>query len=173
MLRLNLKKEAYWLDLPAGVRVRIRPLTTAIMSAAQSSVIKKITLLRAEIKKHDEIGAENADLPDLENEQVRLGLSESMLIKALALAAIMEWEGVMQPDKNEPAEINEQNISDLMDIWFVAQEFWKNYTSSLSLLEAEGNVSRPVVSGTLAAGLPIAGDAQTNNSPVAEEKATR
>ena len=48
MLRLNLKKEPYWMDLPSGVRVRVRPLSTAIMNAAQSLVIKQIKEIQAE-----------------------------------------------------------------------------------------------------------------------------
>ena len=36
MLRLNLAREPYWLDLGRGVRVRVDPLTTALMVAARS-----------------------------------------------------------------------------------------------------------------------------------------
>ncbi|HYZ63059.1 MAG TPA: hypothetical protein VE650_11450 [Acetobacteraceae bacterium] len=35
MLTLDLPVEPYWLDLPRGVRVEIRPVTTAVMAAAQ------------------------------------------------------------------------------------------------------------------------------------------
>jgi hypothetical protein len=52
----------------------------------------------------------------------------------------------------EIAAINEQSICDLMDIWFIGQEFWEKYTTSFFLLETEGNGSRPAVHGTLAAG---------------------
>jgi hypothetical protein len=36
MLRLNLTREACWLDLALGVRVKVEPLTTAIMVAART-----------------------------------------------------------------------------------------------------------------------------------------
>ena len=36
MLRLNLAREPYWLDLGLDVRVRVEPLTTALMVAARS-----------------------------------------------------------------------------------------------------------------------------------------
>ena len=36
MLRLNLAREAEWLDLALGVRVKVEPLTTAIMVAART-----------------------------------------------------------------------------------------------------------------------------------------
>lgn len=35
MLRLNLAREASWLDIALGVRVKVEPLTTAIMIAAR------------------------------------------------------------------------------------------------------------------------------------------
>ena len=37
MLTLDLPAEPYWLDLPRGVRVEIRPVTTAVMAAAQAA----------------------------------------------------------------------------------------------------------------------------------------
>lgn len=148
MLRLNLKKEAYWVDLPSGVRVRVRPLSTAIMNAAQSTVIKQIKALQAD---------EAAEIrPNLQNEDSRYGLSEALLVKALAVAAIIEWEGVMNAAGDAPAPVDEQCVYDLMDIWFVGQEFWKQYTTSYFALEVEGNESRPGANGTTAAGLPTA-----------------
>ncbi len=164
MLRLNLKKEPYWLELPAAVRVKVRPLTTAVMSAAQSQVIKQIIAMREACKT-------DPTLPDVDDDQTRLSLSESLLIKALARNSIIEWEAVMLPDSDALAPINDQTVNDLMDIWFVAQEYWKQYTSSLSLLDAEGNGSGLAPSGTSAAGQDTAESATTNNSPVPEGSA--
>ena len=164
MLRLNLKKEPYWMDLPSGVRVRVRPLSTAIMNAAQSLVIKQIKEIQAE---------EAAEMrPNMEVESIRYGLSEALLVKALAQAAIIEWEGVMQPAGDAPAAITQQSVADLMDIWFIGQEFWKQYTTSYFALEVEGNGSRPGVNGTTAAGLPTAPAASRKNSRAAKAKKT-
>jgi hypothetical protein len=66
--------------------------------------------------------------------------------------------------------VNAQTVADLMDIWFVAQEFWNQYTRSLDLLEAEGNASRPAANGTSAAGRNIAGGARKRNSPARKAK---
>lgn len=164
MLRLNLKKDPYWMDLPAAVRIKVRPLTTAIMSAAQSQVIKQIVALREE-RKSDSV------VPDVDDEETRLGLSESLLIKALARGSILEWEGVMQPESDDPAPVSDQTVNDLMDIWFVAQDFWKQYTRSLSILEAEGNGLRLAATGISAAGLDTAESATSSNSPAPEGNA--
>ena len=42
MLTLDLTAEPYWLDLPRGVRVEIRPVTTAVMAAAQERMFRGI-----------------------------------------------------------------------------------------------------------------------------------
>jgi hypothetical protein len=168
MLRLNLKKEPYWLDLPADVKLKVRPLSTAIMSAAQSSVIKTITDWRQERKSRMEVGADVSDLPDVDDEETRHGLSESLLIKAMARGAVIEWQGVLNSAGDAPAVVNDQAVNDLMDIWFIAQDFWKKYTASLSLLDAEGNVSGLAVNGTSAAGQDTAEHATTKPSRVAK-----
>lgn len=41
MLTLDLPAEPYWLVLPRGVRVEIRPVTTAVMAAAQAASIAR------------------------------------------------------------------------------------------------------------------------------------
>ena len=38
MIRLDLKREPHWLDLGHGVRVHVRPCTTALMMAARAEV---------------------------------------------------------------------------------------------------------------------------------------
>jgi len=163
MLRLNLQKEPYWMDLPSGVRVRVRPLSTAIMNAAQSLVIKQIKEMQED---------ESVLKPNLDVDSIRFGLSEALLVKALAQAAIIEWEGVMLPEGDTAAQVTQQNVAELMDIWFIGQEFWKQYTTSYFVLEVEGNASRPGVNGTTAAGLPIAPAASRKNSRAVKAKAT-
>jgi hypothetical protein len=154
MIRLNLKREPYWIDLPANVKLYVRPLSTAIMSAAQSKVIKEVAKLKEK---------------DL-NETKQLGLTESLLIKALAQIAIIKWKGVLEANNDQVADVTDQNVDDLMDIWFIAQEFWKAYTDSLALLEAEGKSLVPGVNGTLGEGPVTARRAKMKSSPVAKVK---
>jgi hypothetical protein len=42
MIHLVLKREPHWLDLGHGVRVHVRPLTTALMMAARAEVQRAI-----------------------------------------------------------------------------------------------------------------------------------
>lgn len=160
MLKLNLQKEPYWLDLTSKVRVRVKPLTNALMSAAQNSVIREANRLH-----------EANNLP--KDESIKLGLSESLLIKALARNAILEWEGVLTADGTKTAQVTSENINELMDIWFIAQDFWKKYMQPLGLLEQEGKSSELSPSGTLVVAQNIAEVAVNKNYRAAKGKKTK
>ena len=43
MIRLDLKREPHWLDLGHGVRVHVRPCTTALMMAARAEAQRSTT----------------------------------------------------------------------------------------------------------------------------------
>ena len=147
MLKLDLKTESYWIDLPAKVRVKVKPVSTAIMSAAQSMALDNYRQL-----------VDSGQL-DPANESLRSGTSESLLIKALARLSIVEWEGVLAADSDKLAPVNDKNVSDLMDIWLLAQEFLKIYVTQFKLLEIEGNVLAPAANGISAAEALTAGNA--------------
>lgn len=170
MLKLDLKKEPFWLEVKGGVRVRVRPFTSAFMNAAQASVRKDILDMREERLRRIAANTAIGDLPDVDNDEVRHGLIQSLLVKALARAAIIEWQGVLLPDSEDVAPVADNTVNDLMDIWFVAQDFWEKYTNSLALLEAEGNGSRPVANGTSAAGRATAKPARKQTSRAAKAK---
>ena len=67
MITLNLKRENYWLDLISGVRVHVRPASTALVMAARVAALK---------------------------EEAEPALRSTALIKRLAQLAIIEWDGV-------------------------------------------------------------------------------
>ena len=160
MIRLNLQREPYWLDLPSNVRVCIKPLTSALMSAAQNSVIKEATRLR-----------ETNNLP--EDDSMRAGVSESLLVKALARNAILEWEGVLTADETKPAQVTDENVSELMDIWFIAQDFWRQYTKPLAMLAQEGKQSELSLGGTSAEAPNTASAVMNKNCRAAKARKTQ
>ena len=74
MIRLDLKREPHWLDLGHGVRLYVRPLTTALMMAA-----------RAEAQRADTSSASDTEAA---------GVRTAALIKALARLAVLDWQGI-------------------------------------------------------------------------------
>lgn len=112
MIRLDLKREPYWLDLGHGVRVQVRPATTALVMAARVTALNEET---------DDTGARGA-----------------MLIKKLAELAILAWEGIGDSE-DKPAEVTPEAVAALMDLWPVADAFERLYLGPTLILEQEKN----------------------------------
>ncbi|MFN3953341.1 MAG: hypothetical protein ACK4LQ_02740 [Pararhodobacter sp.] len=126
MLRLNLAREPWWLDLGLGVRVRVEPLTTALMVAARSDPgVRSL----ADGTSDDEIAV--------------------IFGKALAERAILDWDGVGDAD-GSPTPVTPEGISALLDIWPIFERFQMGYVARGLDLEQEKNASAPSPSGSTA-----------------------
>ena len=132
MLRLNLAREPYWLDLGLGVRVHVEPLTTALMVAARSD-------------------PDVRDLPE--------GAADDAIAvifaRAIAQRAVLDWEGVGDADGN-PTPVTPKGIAALLDIWPIFEKFQMGYVAKGLELEAEKNVSAPSPTGSMAGAKAIA-----------------
>jgi len=148
MLKLDLKNEPEWLDLGYGVRVRLTPLTTAMMVAARSDPAI-------------------AALPEEASDE------ESALVfaKALARNAIMNWEGVGDVDGHNIPVSNEA-IDALLDVWPLFEAFQTKYVAKGLILDQEKNVSPPLPTGSSAGAGTIAAPAKASAKP-ARKKPTR
>ncbi|MBX6746350.1 MAG: hypothetical protein IRY87_30310 [Acetobacteraceae bacterium] len=124
MLTLDLPAEPYWLDLPRGVRVEIRPVTTAVMAAAQAAASRRLGAIRA------------ADV-DLDPDMAR-GLAFAFLVKALARHAVTAWDGVGDA-AGKPLDLTPEHVERLMDLDDIATAFWDQATRPVAAVAAEGN----------------------------------
>ena len=124
MLTLDLATEPRWLDLPLGVRLKLRPLTTTLMIAARSD-----PALRG-------LPAEAGD------EAVALVFG-----KALARIAILDWEGVGDA-AGDPVPVSPEGIDALLDLWPVFERFQTGYVARGLELDAEKNASAPSPTGS-------------------------
>jgi hypothetical protein len=133
MIRLNLKSEPFWLDLRHGVRVKVPPLTSAILIAARSD--PALTAL-----------PEDADL----------GVRSLVFCKAVARLTIAEWEGVADAGGN-PVAPTPEGIDALIDLYPIFEAFEVGYVAAHGLaLDAEKNASAPSPNGTTAGASVIA-----------------
>ena len=124
MLTLDLSNAPFWCNLVPGVRVKLRPLTTALMVAAR----------------HDPA---IADLPkDATTEEAALAMA-----KALARSAILDWEGIGDAECNVIA-VSPEAIDALLDIWPIFEAFQSLYVAKGLLMDAEKNASSPVPNGS-------------------------
>ena len=123
MLTLDLTNEPRWHALAPGVRVQLRPLTTALMVATRSD---------------PDVEA----VPDGTIDETRA----LIFAKALARRAVLDWEGVGDAEGNAIAP-SPDAIDALLDIWPIFEAFQLVYVSKGLLLEQEKNVSAPSPAG--------------------------
>ena len=143
MLKLNLSNEPTWLDLGHDVRLRLLPLTTALMVAARNDPA---------------IADLSEDVSDEE--------SALVFAKALARIAITDWKGVGD-ENGDPVDVTPEGIDALLDVWPLFETFQTEYVAGGLLLDAEKNVSSPLPSG------PSAGAMDTVRSAKALAKPAR
>jgi hypothetical protein len=129
MLTLAIPTEPTWIDLPQEVRLRIRPVTTAVVAAAQSASLREAEALR---DAGDPSGLDLAD-PDIAK-----GLGFALMVKALARYAVLDWEGVGDGE-GQPLPCTPDNIARLMDLDEMATAFWRAAFAPVAAVSAEGN----------------------------------
>jgi hypothetical protein len=132
MLRLDLTSLPRWLDLAPGVRLQLRPLTTALMVAAR----------------HDPAVAGLSDTALDEERAVAFA-------RALARLAVLDWQGVGDAE-GAPIDPSQTSIDALLDIWPIFEAFQIGYVSKGLLLDAEKNASAPSPTGSSAGASAIA-----------------
>ena len=136
MLPLDLTTTPRWVDLAPGVRVQLRPLTTALMVATRADP-----------------GVE-ALPPEASDEDRALAFA-----KALARRALLDWEGIGDAD-GIALDPSPEAIDALLDIWPIFEAFQLRYVSKGLLLEQEKNVSPPSPNGASAGATDTAPPAQ-------------
>ena len=117
MLMLDLTNAPRWQDLAPGVRVQLRPLTTALMVATRSDP-----------------GVEA--VPDEASDEERA----VAFAKALARRAVLAWEGIGDADGNV-IDPSSDAVDALLDIWPIFEVFQLTYVSKGLLLDQEKNGS--------------------------------
>ena len=126
MLTLDLTNAPRWLDLLPGVRLKLRPLTTALMVSARADP------------------AVEALPPEASTEELALAMA-----RAVARRAVLEWEGVGDADGN-PVPVTPEGIDALLEIWPAFEAFQSAYVAKGLLLEREKNASSPSPTGPTA-----------------------
>ena len=129
MLALAIPTEPAWIDLPQDVRLRIRPVTTAVVAAAQSASLREAEALR---------DAGDAGGLDVTDPDVAKGIGFALMVKALARYAVLEWEGVGDVN-GEPLPCTPENVARLIDLDEMATAFWRAAFAPVAAVSAEGN----------------------------------
>jgi len=138
MFRLAMPEEPAWLDLPLGVRVKVRPLTTALQQAASAAARREIERLEAAHRDIVAAGGTVTDLPPIDDPAMREGLAVAALARAYARLCILQWEGVAEAD-GSPAPLTSANAARLAEHHAIAVALIDGLTRPLEELAREGN----------------------------------
>lgn len=157
MLRLKIQKEPYWLELGYGVKVKVKPCTSAVFYESKAYMNSKLAELAKIYQANKDAGISNETATDIENPIKREALADKFLLIGLGIAGILEWDGVLEADENKIAPLTESKIDELFsNFWAVAENFRHQYCGLQEILVAEKNVSTPAPNGTSVMGEPIA-----------------
>ena len=112
MIRLNLSNTSEWLMLLPGLRLKVAPLTTALMVAARADPAL-------------------AALPETATtEEMALAMA-----KAVARLAVLDWEGVGD-EQGEPLPLSPAGVDALLEVWPVFEAFQSQYVARGLMLDA-------------------------------------
>ena len=143
------------IDLPLGVRVSVRPITTPIWHQAQAFASRAVIGLLEGEEIRDDLGIDRDAMPDLTDPDAKEGFRQLLFAQALARAAILSWDGVLAED-GTPAKVTSAAINELMLVHAFAESFVIRYTARIIRALEEGNASGPSPNGTSARGQPTA-----------------
>ena len=167
MLKLKIQNEPYWLEIGYGVKVKVKPCTSAVFYEAKAYMNDKISQAIKRYKEAKEVGADTSDFLDINNPKTREAFADEHLTIGMAIAGIIEWTGVLEAENDEQAPVCEQKIEELFsNFWLIAENFRNQYCGVREILEAEKNVLPPSATGILAKGETIAKDVQTKTNSV-------
>src|SRR5918996_1862931 len=168
MIDLAQPAEPYELELPYGLKVTVKPLTTAGMAAAQAAARRVVEAIERQATERTEAGLALDALPDLPAEGERDGFYQARLIRELAVRHITSWIGVGL--EGGPAPPTPENISAVMELYPVGERFFQEFTLRQVLLNAAKNGCGPSAAGTSnrAEGPNTAEPAEMTASPARE-----
>jgi hypothetical protein len=125
MLTLDLSCEPVWLDLPHGVRLRVRPIDRVVRAAAEGAALQRAKQALAEASAPE-------DSPAFKT------LYLLLLTRLLARHAVVAWEGVGDRD-GAPLALSPAALDALLDRDDMLIAFWERVVHRADPVEAEGN----------------------------------
>lgn len=130
-VRLDIPSTPYWIDLGYGVRHKVRPCTTVLLSTLQAKASRLAAAMLEPAEAERLAGM--ADAKDLSDEEIRDGFFQLYLAILLAQAATIEWEGY---EGNPP--VTDDHVAAAMRIPMMAQAFMRKYLAPVEALAEEG-----------------------------------
>ena len=177
MISLKQQTKPFDIELPYGITVTVKPLTTASMATCQAAARRRVEAIEAQVRDRKESGLPLDGLPDLDIEAERDGFLQCQVVYELAARHVTAWTGIeddppaaleggggpMVPGAQAPAALEggghsivhgaqapaaRDNIIAVMDLYPVGEQFLQKLTLQQMLLNAAKNGSGLSASGT-------------------------
>lgn len=132
MLKLGLAKEPFWLNLPGGAKVRVKPLTMGIYQAARTRAWADAEKASGATRGPD------GKLSDDTDNALLNGLFNGYLAQHLARYGIEAWENIGDAS-GQPVDCTPDLAAELMLIPGAGTSFLSGYTASVQMVVTEGN----------------------------------
>jgi hypothetical protein len=142
MISLKQKMEPFDIELPYGITVTVKPLTTASMAACQAAARRRVESVEAQVRDRKESGLPLDGLPDLTDQEERDGFLQCQVVYELAARHVTAWTGI---EDDPPA--TRDNVIAVMDLYPVGEQFLQKLTLQQMLLNAAKNASGLSASG--------------------------
>ncbi len=172
MFRLTLSTAPRWLELSHGIRVEVRPLTTAIVEAAAAEALKRIVAMKMEAADAEKSGQPlDSTAFNGANSSALDGMWNQYRAEALARYGVVRWEGIAGND-GAPLPVTPASIEAFAAHPVLAKHFVEAYSKPVNDVAEEGNASAPSSDGSsegaenTAEAAPT--DQEENEAPAAE-----
>lgn len=148
MFSLAIPTQPRWIDLPKGVRVRVKPLDVLVITAARRLAERGLRQMRAERTDRLECGAPVTDLPDLDDDIVAETLARMEFAGGLARYGVIAFDGVGNADGSDALPFSPENAQALVLHPDMMEPFLLAYLEPHAALAAEGNGSATTPDGS-------------------------
>lgn len=152
-IRLGLPQEPYWITLFPGVRHRVRPASTLIVSTLKAKA-SRLAVAALEPDEAERL-AGMCEGRDLSEEDRQQGFFRLYLAILTAQAATLDWEGYEDAD-GKPVPVTDDNVAEAMRMPLLSERWLEKYFELYVVAAEEGNGSGLSLNGTSTGALPIA-----------------
>ncbi len=137
MLRLGIPREARWIEIGEGVRLRVRPATTALVVTARMRASRQLEQMRKAAEDAQAAGLP-FEGPSPDDRDAAGGWAFALMALNLAREVVEDWEGVGDADGN-PVPFALEGLGEVLAHANLAESFFGQVMAGPDALDAEKN----------------------------------